>query len=107
MRFQEQRILCISRQKMRTLIRNFIRLASDVSRETFSTRRKKVKQCLSTKSSEKINVSHILLCAAAAKLIQLCSTLCNPIDGSPPGSPIPEILQARTLEWIAISFSNA
>ena len=58
MRFQEQRILCISRQKMRTLIRNFIRLASDVSRETFSTRRKKVKQCLSTKSSEKINVSH-------------------------------------------------
>ena len=45
--------------------------------------------------------------AAAAKSLQLCPTLCDPIDGSPPGSPIPGILQARTLEWIAISFSNA
>jgi len=45
--------------------------------------------------------------AAAAKLLQSCLTLCNPIDGSPPGSPIPGILQARTLEWVAISFSNA
>ena len=45
--------------------------------------------------------------AAAAKSLQLCPTLCNPIDGSPPGSPIPGILQARTLEWVAISFSNA
>ena len=45
--------------------------------------------------------------AAAAKLLQLCPTLCNPIDGSPPGSPVPGILQARTLEWAAISFSNA
>ena len=45
--------------------------------------------------------------AAAAKLLQLCPTLCDPRDGSPPGSPIPGILQARTLEWVAISFSNA
>ena len=45
--------------------------------------------------------------AAAAALLQSCPTLCNPIDGSPPGSPIPGILQARTLEWVAISFSNA
>ena len=45
--------------------------------------------------------------AAAAKLLQSCPTLCDPIDGSPPGSPIPRILQARTLEWVAISFSNA
>ena len=45
--------------------------------------------------------------AAAAKSLQSCPTLCNPIDGSPPGSPIPGILQARTLEWVAISFSNA
>ena len=45
--------------------------------------------------------------AAAAKSLQLCPTLCNPIDGSPPGSPDPGILQARTLEWVAISFSNA
>ena len=44
---------------------------------------------------------------AAAKSLQSCPTLCNPIDGSPPGSPVPGILQARTLEWVAISFSNA
>ena len=45
--------------------------------------------------------------AAAAKLLQSCPTLCDPIDGSPPGSPVPGILQARTLEWVAVSFSNA
>ena len=44
--------------------------------------------------------------ATAAKSLQWCPTLCDPIDGSPPGSPIPGILQARTLEWVAISFSN-
>ena len=43
---------------------------------------------------------------AAAKLLQSCPTLCDPTDGSPPGSPVPGILQARTLEWVAISFSN-
>ena len=45
--------------------------------------------------------------SAAAKSLQLCPTLCDPLDGSPPGSAVPEILQARTLEWVAISFSNA
>ena len=45
--------------------------------------------------------------AATAKSLQLCRTLCDPRDGSPPGSPVPGILQARTLEWVAISFSNA
>ena len=45
--------------------------------------------------------------AVGAKLLQSCPTLCDPIDGSPPGSPIPGILQARTLEWVAISFSSA
>ena len=45
--------------------------------------------------------------AAAAKSLQSCPTLCDPIDGSPPGSPVPGILQARTLEWVAISVSNA
>ena len=45
--------------------------------------------------------------AAAAKSLQSCPTLCDPIDRSPPGSPVPGILQARTLEWVAISFSNA
>ena len=45
--------------------------------------------------------------AAAAKSLQSCPTLCDHIDSSPPGSPVPGILQVRTLEWVAISFSNA
>ena len=45
--------------------------------------------------------------AVAAKSLQLCPTLCDPINSSPPGSSVPGILQARTLEWVAISFSNA
>ena len=49
----------------------------------------------------------LLPAAAAAKSLQSCPTLCDPMDGSPPGSPVPGILQARTLEWVAISFSNA
>ena len=49
-------------------------------------------------------LNHII---AAAKSLQSCPTLCDPIDGSPPGSPVPEILQARILGWVAISFSNA
>ena len=48
-----------------------------------------------------------IFCPAAAKSLQSCPTLCDPIDGSPPGSPVPGILQARTLGWVAISFSNA
>ena len=48
-----------------------------------------------------------LAAAAAAKSLQSCPTLCDPTDGSPPGSPVPGILQARTLEWFAISFSSA
>ena len=50
--------------------------------------------------------SSLAAAAAAAKSLQSCPTLCDPIDGSPPGSPVPGILQARTLEWVAISFSN-
>ena len=49
----------------------------------------------------------VIAAAAAAKLLQSCLTLCDPIDSSPPGSPIPGILKARTLEWVATSFSNA
>ena len=51
--------------------------------------------------------SYIQYPTAAAKSHQSCPTLCDPIDGSPPGSPIPGLLQARTLEWVSISFSNA
>ena len=50
---------------------------------------------------------HKLSVAAAAKLLQSCPTLCDPVDSSPPGTTVPGILQARTLEWVAISFSNA
>ena len=53
------------------------------------------------------NSSFKMNAAAAAKSPQSCPTLCDPIDGRPPGSPVPGILQARTLEWVAISFSNA
>ena len=56
---------------------------------------------------DKGELSYTIAAAAAAKSLQSCPTLCDPIDGSPPGSPIPGILQARTLEWVAISFSNA
>ena len=54
-----------------------------------------------------LDMFNITAAAAAAKSLQSYPTLCNPIGGSPPGSPIPEILQARTREWVAISFSNA
>ena len=55
----------------------------------------------------KVNQVKLIAAAAAAKSLQSCPTLCDPIDGSPPGSAVPGILQARTLEWVAISFSNA
>ena len=56
-------------------------------------------------SHQQYYVCYAMLCYA--KSLQLCLTLCDPTDGSPPGSPVPGILQARTLEWVAISFSNA
>ena len=52
-------------------------------------------------------IVYFIYAAAAAKSLQSCPTPSDPIDGSPPGSPVPGILQARTLEWVAISFSNA
>ena len=58
-------------------------------------------------SEEELKSLLIKVKAAAAKSLLLSPTLCDPIDGSPPGSPVPGILQARTLEWVAISFSNA
>ena len=54
-----------------------------------------------------MNSNKYCTAAAAAKSLQSCPILCDPIDGSPPGSPVPGILQARTLEWVAISFFNA
>ena len=60
-----------------------------------------------TEPPGKPEIENIYAAAAAAKSLQSCPTLRDPIDGGPPGSPIPGILQARTLEWVAISFSNA
>jgi len=65
---------------------------------------KKLESLISRGILKAVEVPHT---AAAAKSLQSCPTLCDPIDGSPPGSPLPGILQARTLEWVAISFSNA
>ena len=59
------------------------------------------------KINSEANLSLYTAAATAAKSLQSCPTLCNPIDDSPPGSPVPGILQARTLEWVAISFPNA
>ena len=56
---------------------------------------------------KKLNYNTNIKYQHAAKSLQSCPTLCNPIDGSPPGSPVPGILQARTLEWVVISFSSA
>jgi len=71
-------------------------------------------QCIVTRSSENKGKAEgsegqveSTAAAAAAASLQSCPTVCDPIDGSPPGSPVPGILQARTLEWVAISFSNA
>ena len=62
-----------------------------------------LKQCV----RRNVKLEDTTAAAAAAKSLQSCLTLCNPIDGSQSGSPIPGILPARTLEWVAISFSNA
>ena len=74
--------------------------------------REKSKQRINTGKKKRKQIEHkdaifTLPAAAAAKSLQLCPTLCDPIDSSPPGSPVPGILQARTLEWVVISFSNA
>ena len=61
--------------------------------------------CKESDMTEWLSLTYVCAAAAAAKLLQLCPTLWNPIDGSPLGSPVPGILQARTLEWVAISFS--
>ena len=63
--------------------------------------------CLQQTLGTRLGRVHSIGTAAAGKSLQSCPTLWDPIDGSPPGSPVPGVLQARTLEWVAISFSNA
>ena len=84
------------------------KLESRWARETSTTSHKQTIPLLTAESEEELK--RLLMrvkAAAAAKSCQSCPTLCDPIDGSPRGSPVPGILQARTLEWVAISFSNA
>ena len=69
--------------------------------------RKTGSKYFSFKMKFSFSVMMMTTAAAAAKSLQSCLTLCDPIDSSPPGSPVSGILQARTLEWVAISFSNA
>ena len=64
-------------------------------------------KCIPSVGSIKKGLKYLCAMLCYAKSLQSCPTLCDPIDGSPPGSPVPGILQARTLEWVAISFSNA
>ena len=71
---------------------------------SFQSQRKAMPK--NAQTTAQLHSSH-MLATATAKSLQSCPTLCDPIDGSPPGSPIPGILQARTLEWVAISSSNA
>ena len=75
---------------------------------SFITKIDKFKKNSSYHKDDHIMITSFLLTAAAtAKSLQSCPTLCDPIDGSPPGSTVPGILQARTLEWVAISFFDA
>ena len=78
-------------------VTDFIFLGSKITADSYCSH--EIKRCLL--------LGRKAAAAAAAKSLQSCPTLCDPIDGSPPDSPIPGILQARTLEWVAISFSNA
>ena len=73
----------------------------------FGTRKKFRKWTFTNDTINNIIKTYAAAAAAAAKSLQSCPTLCDPIDGSPPGSPVPGSLQARILEWVAISFSNA
>ena len=72
------------------------------SRNSNPCRNSRKEQCKHNAFGRKVDVT-----AAAAESLQSCPTLCDPMDGSPPGSPVPRILKTRTLEWAAISFSNA
>ena len=77
--------------------------------KTTTQTKKNTFHCLAAGTLDIYMFYHVIsyITAAAAKSLQSCLTLCDPVDDSPPGSPVPGILQARTLEWVAISFSNA
>ena len=77
------------------------------SAQELMTDNQQIKGFILKPPSTQVTFKECMYLAAAAKSLQSCPTLCAPIDGSPPGSPVPGILQVRTLKWVAISFSNA
>ena len=83
-------------------LKSLLMRVKESERASLRLKKKKKKKTTKIKASSPIDAT-----ATAAKLLQLYPTLCDPINGSSPGSPIPGILQARTLEWVAISFSMA
>ena len=85
----------------------YIELYCSVSVRSDSLRPHELQHTMPPSPSPSPKVCPTYLCISAAKSLQSCPTLCDPIDGSPPGSPIPGILKARTLEWVAISSSSA
>ena len=92
---------CVSLKQEWATVADFIFRGSKITADGECSH--EIKRCLLLGRKVMTN----LAAAATAKSLQLCPTLCDSIDGSPPGSPVPGILQARTLEWVAISFSNA
>ena len=92
-------------QKYKWIKVEFKKNCSNSSQENKKREREETKTIKSRETSSEM--PYLSAAAAAAKSLQLCPTLCDPSDSSPPGSPVPGILQARTLEWVAISFSNA
>ena len=108
-----EKVVCISKQRSRDLILSlWLGILSVLHVWSFTCALDKFCHLLMTASlifeSTIFYLKYRLAApATAAKSLQSCPTLCDPIDGSPPGSPVPGILKARTLEWVAISFSNA
>ena len=86
---------------------NFLEFPSALAPQKVSRLLFRTQGILNLEYLSRLHILKGFLTSAAAASLQSCSTLCNPIDGSPPGSPVPGILQARTLEWVSISFSNA
>ena len=82
-------------------------IVSDVEHLLLAIWMSSLEKCLCSSLAHFLLFIFLVLSCTAAKLPQSCPTLCDPTDGSPPGSPVPGLLQARTLEWVAISFSSA
>ena len=98
-------------EQQQMYLSNFLNIPTSVTHVSMSSSANSsicvISESVSVASYAHYGSCFLPLAAAAAKLLQSCPTLRDPIDSSPPGSPVPGILQARTLEWVVISFSNA